>query len=272
MTPPTRFVLLGHPRSGSTLVTLALQQHPDVRMFGEVFHVEFLNRLIAYRWGVTGRPSLLRSRERTEAWVCTEHHDGAQFLDDLVYGDPSPDRPDAIGFKLFYDHARHGRTASAWDYLREQRDVRVVHLVRANLLECLVSTRTAELTNVWEVDEDEGTPGQPPPLRLTATECTEYFERLTTLRDRADGDLGLSHRQVLEIEYERDVHHDFDSTMRRVQHFLGVPAATLPMRLRKLSTRPVHERVANFAELADHFRDTRFRAFFEPSEVLDGHV
>ncbi|MFI7453480.1 sulfotransferase [Nonomuraea sp. NPDC049714] len=264
MDSPVKFVLLGHPRSGSTLVTVALQEHPDIRMFGELFHAEFQNRLIAYQWGISRRPSTYMSSERTQDWVYTDHQRGDRFLEDLVFGDPSEDRPAAIGFKFFYDHARAPRAISAWDYLRDDPEVRIVHLVRENLLDCLISTMTAEHTRVWEIEAEtyEKTP-EPPPFVIPPADCAAYFEKMTALRRRATTELAAPGRAVLEIEYERDVHSDFDGTLRRVQEFLGVPARPLPQRLRKLSRRPAHVLIANYAELSRHFAPTPARAFFD---------
>jgi len=42
------FILLGHGRSGSTLLVRSLTEHPNVRMFGELFHYEQKERERAF--------------------------------------------------------------------------------------------------------------------------------------------------------------------------------------------------------------------------------
>lgn len=240
-------------------------------MFGELFHAEFRNRLIAYQWGIACRPSTYMSSQRTEAWAYTDHQYGHLFLEDLVFGDLSVDRPAAIGFKFFYDHAQTPRAISAWDYLRDHHEVRILHLVRENLLDCLISTRTAESTQVWEIEagSDDETP-ELPPFVISPAECAAYFDKMTMLRRRATTELSAPGREVLEIEYEREVRRDFDGTLRRIQEFIGVAVKPLPQPLRKLSHRSADARVANYAELSRHFELTPSHAFFEKSGASHG--
>jgi LPS sulfotransferase NodH len=266
MGSPEKFVLLGHPRSGSTLLTVTLQSHPDIRMFGELFHAEAQNRLIAYAWGVECRPSQAIFPERTRGWVYTEHQEGERFLDELVFADSSEDRPHAIGFKFFYDHARSGRARSAWDYLRRHDEVRVVHLVRENLLDCLLSTRTAEHTGVWEVEADAPVPAEAPTFTIPPAECEAYFDRITGLRSRAVAELFSSERRVLDLEYDRDILRNFDRTLGRIQEFLGVPPRPLPQRLKKQARGPARARIENYEELSRHFERTPFATYFTQGE------
>jgi LPS sulfotransferase NodH len=263
---PVKFILLGHPRSGSTLVTVALQSHPDIRMFGELFHPEFQNRLIAYQWGIQRRPSGQMFPERTKAWCYTEHQEGDRFLEELVFGDSSPDCPPAIGFKFFYDHAQDARARSAWSYLCRHEEVRIVHLVRENLLDCLLSTRTAERTAVWEVEIDDPVPAEPSPFAISPAECDAYFDWMIKLRRQAEAQL-FGNRQILQLTYEQNIRTDFGNAMRRIQEFLGVTPTSLSPRLQKQSRSPAQARIENYSELSRHFEHTPFHAFFTTPEL-----
>jgi LPS sulfotransferase NodH len=263
MVSRVNFILLGHPRSGSTLLTLALQSHPDIRMFGELFHAEFPMRLRAFGYGIRCRPSQRMSLERTRGWAYTYHQDGGQFLKDLVFGDASDDAPLATGFKFFYDHARvEPRENSAWDYLRQNQDVRIVHIFRRNLFDCLVSIKTAERSKVWEVEVDDPLPPVLSPFVISPEECEAYFRSTIRMRERTISELTTAGRQVLDVAYEQDVLANLDETLRRIQVFVGTSPITLKKILQKQSSGPVSERVQNYSELCLHFENTPFRSFF----------
>jgi hypothetical protein len=55
----------------------------------------------------------------------------------------------AVGFKLFYYHARQLPYSSVWDYLAANRDIRILHIRRRNLLKQYYSLERAHKTNVW---------------------------------------------------------------------------------------------------------------------------
>lgn len=264
-----KFILLSHPRSGSTLVTLALQAHSDIRMFGELFHTDIQHRLKAYGWGIERRPSTLLNPKRTKGWYYTDHQEGVHFLEDLVYCDPSDDRPLATGFKLFYDHARAEHVKSAWNYIRLHEDLRIIHLVRANLLDCFLSIQTAETTTVWEIELDEPRASEQPILRIAPEACESYFKSLTLQRKNVASALFLPGRRVLQVEYERDVLGNFDETLYRMQDFLGVTPQALPKLLRKQATAPTRARIENYAELRRRFEATEFAQFFEPDGAFE---
>ena len=264
MASTEKFILLSHPRSGSTLVTLALQSHSDIRMFGELFHADIQHRLMAYGWGIERRPSTQLNPRRTKGWYYTDHQEGDHFLQDLVYGDPSEDRPLATGFKLFYNHARSERVKSAWDYIRLHEELKIIHLVRENLLDCFLSIRTAETTAVWEVEVDEPPSSEPPVLSIAPEECENYFNSLRLQQRKVASELFSPGRRVLQVEYERDILGAFDETLHKIQEFLGVVPEALPQLLRKQATAPTKARIENYAELRRRFEKTAFAQFFEP--------
>jgi hypothetical protein len=233
-------------------------------MFGELFHADILHRLKAYGWGIERRPSTQLNPRRTKGWYYTDHQEGDTFLQDLVYGDLSEDCPLASGFKLFYDHARSERAKSAWDYIRLHEELRIIHLVRANLLDCYLSIRTAETTTIWEVELDEQPSSQPPVLTISPEECERYFRSLMLQRRRVASELFSPGRRVLQVEYERDILGAFDKILYKIQEFLDVIPQSLPQLLRKQATAPTKARIENYAELCWRFEKTEFAQFFVP--------
>src|SRR5579859_5197188 len=112
----SRFIILCYARTGSELLLRALAQHPQVRLYGELFHA------VAGERGEHGVPG--RSLGDDE--------DGATFLRNAVFREQ--DGASAVGFKLMYSHAAAPPHASVWTALGEDRPVRVIRLRRDDLL------------------------------------------------------------------------------------------------------------------------------------------
>ena len=131
--PYTAFVLLAHGRSGSTVLTEALRGHGRIRMYGEICHED--------------------PDERDRATAADRRYEdgenGWRYLDEVVYRNRWWADIEAVGFKLFGDHARTGPAASVCDRLIGDRDIRVVLLERRNLLRALQSYEVAVRTNEW---------------------------------------------------------------------------------------------------------------------------
>src|SRR5215212_2439383 len=173
------FILLGHGRSGSTLLVRSLTEHPNIRMSGELFHDEEKERERAFH---ALNKKFGPGRHETNYY--REGDDGATFLRDSVFYQRPWNDILAAGYKMFYIHARHDSHArTAWDYLVGNKDIHVVHFTRANLLECWLSHKIAFITKEWAWQK--GAPGPRtvvPPLRFDPKECETHCNRTFALR------------------------------------------------------------------------------------------
>jgi LPS sulfotransferase NodH len=250
-----RFVLLSQPRSGSTLVRMSLADHSCVEMFGEIFNDDELIRRKALRTGSRQR----RLRGVVEPYQ--EGDDGARFLRERIFAGVD-EGPAAVGFKLFHSQARGDPTAAtAWDYLIAEEGIRVVHLVRGNLLDSYVSLQLALLTGTWLRPAGSPEPRRDvPPLELDPGACEEYFEEVSA--DFARAEHSFRHHLRLDIEYERDLCHDFEAALHRIQDFLEVPRVPPTRPLEKQARRPAREQIANYDALARYFRGSQHERFF----------
>jgi hypothetical protein len=256
-----KFILLGHRRCGSTLLFCDLVRHPNVYMFGEIFNESGEERRSSFASGL--RACTVAPRRGIDASkYYRDGQDGAKFLRDLVFFERYW-RPVASGFKLFYHQARDTESArKAWDYLISDKDVRVIHLVRRNMLESMLSLHIAVQTNEWaRFKGDAPAPNRTPdPLHLTPAECEGYFSEVEAHR-RWARDSFAAH-PMLEIEYEADLCDRFQATMYRVQDFLGVPRRRARKMLEKQARRTAAEAVSNYGELKAHFAHTPYDSLF----------
>lgn len=268
--PVTKFVLISTPRTGSTLLLLALADHPDVTMFGEIFNDD-----------PAARRRASRARKPRRETICEERHpvrphspapeanvepyrdsdDGKSFLIDRVFS--SAAGASAVGFKLFYDQARAAAPArSAWEYLAGDRSVHVVHLIRHNLLDNWLSLETALTTHEWF--ERRGTRSAAravPKVTVSPHALRAYFETIVHRRESIRAEF-CSH-PLIELEYGRDICGSFAGTMDRVQSFLKIRRCPSVAALAKQARHRASDRILNYEELKSYFSSTAYTEFFD---------
>jgi LPS sulfotransferase NodH len=178
------------------------------------------------------------------------------------------DQPDvaAVGFKYMYDQIP--RSPMVLPYAAARR-VRVVHLVRRNLLDSVISNQRALHTGLYHLPTD-GRPQIPwapaeldeGRIRLDPDQVLGELSRLARERERIRRWLRITRTLTLEVEYEtlvRDV-----AAFAPMLHFLGVQDADpgrLHSGLKKLRTTPREHVVENFGELQTALAGTAFEAF-----------
>ena len=118
------FIILTSPRSGSTWLVSLLNQMQGTTTYGELF----LPRKRSGKWDADfAYPRFVEARQAGQRNRPAEVF---KYLDTLYQ------QPGAVGFKLMYSHLR--RYPELLAYLLVHR-VRVVHLVRKNPLDLLIS-------------------------------------------------------------------------------------------------------------------------------------
>lgn len=249
--PPDRFIILSSARSGSTFLVGLLVSHPQVRCEGEIFHDVHPEKIF---WadmnsGVT-TPEILALRD--------ENPGG--FLEKHIY---VPDKPEvtAVGFKIFYYHAQREEWQPVWSYLQNDKELRVIHLVRRNQLARLLSDKIASTTNQWFSFEENS---QKPDLTvsLDAEDCLRAFEAAE--RQHREFAESFSGHPMLEISYE-EMAGDTAAASERLTDFLHVDRRLLLTGLKKQNRRPPQEVIENYAELERFFRGGPWQDYFSGS-------
>jgi LPS sulfotransferase NodH len=118
------FIILTSPRSGSTWLVSLLNQMNDTTTYGELF----LPRKRSGKWDADfAYPRFVETRQTGRLNRPAEVF---KYLDTLYQ------RPGAVGFKLMYSHLRRNPELMAYFLVHR---VRVIHLVRKNPLDLLIS-------------------------------------------------------------------------------------------------------------------------------------
>jgi LPS sulfotransferase NodH len=240
------FVVLAHSRSGSSILTNNIHTHARAICHGEIFHdVE------ATRWRVGDR-------------YCLLDEDAYRFCEEVAFSAPAPGVTH-VGFKVFPYHAQQNEMQRGmWRFLRERRDVRVVHLERWNLFDAFVSHARSERSGIWYLEGETDAASREAHEAVIQVDSGAFFEYA---RDTIVGMnwareyLDLDHRPCLKIRYD-EMERDLPEVMRRVFEFLDLPPRELAYRFEKLNRASHRSGVLNYEALKEHFAYSFFRDYF----------
>ena len=241
-----RFVIVGIARTGSTMLVSSLNAHPQALAFGELFRTPE-----AIGWDVPPFADFT-SKELLQLY----RNEPCRFLETAVFG-RWPSRKRAVGFKIFYYHARQAPYSQVWSYLAQRDDILVLHVKRRNVLAQYLSLKLAHDTSMWH-----GAPSGPrraQPLALDVEGCKMHFAWVRSAEKETDA--WFSGHRMLQVEYER-LAQDQAAELARVQEFLGLAPRSLAARTTRQRSVPLSQAIANYEELKAAFADTEWSAFF----------
>jgi LPS sulfotransferase NodH len=178
----------------------------------------------------------------------------------------------AVGFKLMYHQALY--SPEILPYAAVKR-IAVVHLVRRNLLDVMISSKLAEASGVYHVATDDrptlssGSVALTDlKIRLEPAEVIQTLKRLAREVRMARAWLRMTRTPTCEVEYEELIATPME--LGRVLNFLGLEhgaASDLRSALQRRNASPRSEVIENFAEIERSLSGTPFESF-----VLDRHT
>jgi LPS sulfotransferase NodH len=265
-------MVLGSARTGSNLLLSLLSAHPHIKTYGELFNLDMLPE-----------KNLLEVLD-----------DPVTFLRRKVYQDHKLEIA-AVGFKMFYEHLtrdyftklvdvsdaapqlreKYARFSSfiesnyawetlderfrtAWEFLRADHSLAVIHLQRRNMLNTLISLKQAYMTSQWwSLKSGLQTT---PPVHLDPEGCCRYFQKLTG--SAAEADAAFGEHPKINLIYE-DLIEKQQDTLQHIFAFLKVPYKSVTTRMKKQNLASPRETIANYEQLKSYFRNTRWDTFFE---------
>ncbi len=255
-----RFVVIGMPRTGSTLLATGLEQHPNVTCFGELIHPLESERKKVESIVVDGE----------NACFDPERDDAIEFLRTCVYENPTLVSR-AVGFKL-HGHFAAGR--GSHDLLARLRgeipDLRFIHIKRENYLDVYLSLAIACRDMKWSIFASEGN-GQNKselkrvePISIQFQEAEKYFFEMNNMDS-------LFYRLFSGVNYfcvnYADLDRFYEREMSKIYEFLGVESHVARPWVVKQNTSTARDLIMNYDELSERFSNTFFSRFFK--EALD---
>lgn len=244
-----KFVVLSVSRSGSNLLRDLLNAHSQTMMFGELFRSD---ESLSWDCPVNDR---LRSRSTRVTGLMKS--DPAALLSDDVFG-PTAGHIKALGFKLFYYHARSESLQPVWSWLKAHRDVRIIQLKRRNSLKRYLSLVKAKSTDVWR--DASGSQSSQKNFELDFDECLASFEEVRRWEEE-HVEFFRDH-ELHEVVYE-DLAGDYTGEALKVQQFLGLREEAVKPTIYKQAKRPLSESISNYDDLKNRFAGTEWSVYFD---------
>lgn len=260
-----KFVLIGAPRTGLSLVKAALSDHPECHVFGELFD--------------PSSPASVKSEQEDVFSFCpyTYGEDAGLFLRDWVFNfDRYPADTRAVGLTLRYDQARDQQASyRAWEYLLGDHSVHVIHLFRENLLEGFVALMHAIKSRSWLLEPfadgrlaSYGPTGtrfvekKPtvPPFEVI-TEQAEYFFQ-SSLANRSWTSSAFGTHPYVEIAH-RKLGSEFKDTLDEILDFLEIDRLPVKKKFVPPDIGVPAVQLSNYDELKDYFSRSIFSDFFK---------
>lgn len=163
------------------------------------------------------------------------------------------------GFKITYSQARKVDSPifgddDVWCELQRQKDIKIIHSVRANGLARIISWKIGMTTGMWQYysNSDRSLVR----IRIEPEECEKTWSFCDEKEKQIDQD--FSEHDLLKIQYN-DLAQNQTEVLKTVQEFLGVEVRTLTSPLVK-SLRPFV--LENLNDLKEHFKNTKWEWFF----------
>ena len=244
---PHRFVILATQRTGSTWLSDMLDSHPAISSYEELFLPADADRR---PWGPADQEFFDNYYERrvNHRWPLAKSFWALRYLEDLYAPRPTTE---AVGMKLMYSQLKERPWLLAYVVLRR---VRVVHLVRSNLLDVILSSETAKARRQYHALVSDAV--APSAVSLPAEQLVPELESLQRSVDRIRLLLRLLPAPSVEVSYE-ELTSD-DAAFRPVFSLLGVEPRALTSRFAKLNREPKADLIANYAEVERALKGTRY--------------
>ena len=245
----TRFVVLSTQRSGSTWVVDMLTSHPRVVAYSELF-----------MHGGEGVPKWGREQDLPYWQTFIREQGGGRIARPYwlwrYLGQAFEERPgvEAIGFKLMYSQLT--RIAKPLMPALWLRRVRIVHLIRRNALDVVLSKEAGEARR-GVLHAREGQPLESVRINL---QTADLLQRMTAHERAIEGArvrfkrVGIPYQEVVYEDLVADEEGGFASLFR----FLGVEPQPVSSALQKVNPTAHEELIENYGEVRDALDGTKF--------------
>jgi LPS sulfotransferase NodH len=246
--PPT--VVFAHRRSGSTWLGQVLNAHPEVTLFGEIFH---RGRATAAELAASHAPApqgfrplpVPRLLFMQFAYQSPGRFAALRYLTQVV---EEGDSAGTVGFKLMYDQLKEHPSVLGWLVLRRAR---VIHLVRRNPAHLAVSLLISRDTGVWH---SKG-PAADRVFSIDPAEVATTVRKVRTSVNKARAVLRCLPIRSTEVYYE-DLASSPSSSSAQLFRFLGLEpvAYSADDKLSKVIARGYDEVLSNFDAVQEKLR------------------
>jgi LPS sulfotransferase NodH len=265
-------ILLGSARTGSNYLMNLLASHPDLNSTHQVLSMKFIkddefdeliNEPINYikkrLMLVNNKPTIIKlfySNNPKKALANKNNYlktkNKKQFYESL-------DKREKTELKrtLKYDNSKiYNSYKKIWIWFKLNKNIKIIHLSRSNILEKYVSLFRALKSDKWTQtnnDNDKTT------IKIVPKDCLEFFKNYEMEKKKYT--LFFSNHKTLNVDYN-ELYLKKEETCNRILEFIGVSKQTLSSNMKKQNNSPLFESIENYDEIKDYFKNTKWSVFF----------
>jgi hypothetical protein len=246
------FVVLTLARTGSSWLIDLLDSHPDVVAYGELFGLDgreengekYGRHDVPYFESYVREQGGLRTRLKPVAQIDYLNH-----LTQMHAGS-------SVGFKLTYKEAALNPGLLPTLTLRRAP---VIHLIRSNALDAIVSWEVARSRRIFHLQQGEESPPFAP-VRLDAGSLAQQLDWREFAVTRMRARILTLRLPYVEAFYEELMGPRSEEKIAGILDYLGLelPPGLLKSKLMRVSDVPTSSAIANFDEVCDALAGTRF--------------
>lgn len=252
------FIVLAAYRSGTTLLLSYLNSHHNIRCHKRLFT---LTPVVKHFLRVDRRGSPFHrfrtaSIKRRIDYIFSHKQVMNEFMVDLC-ASPDRARADIAGVRITYAQADKHPDILEW---AAEKNVAIIHLVRENALQTIVSSATARKRGIaHSTSHVKPVTVWMPPFKLRI-KLTRLTHRIDTYRSI------LIRNRHLEVTYE-DLATRHETEINRVLDFLNIAQCQRPLtsKLVKLNSHSLEEIIENYEDIKGALSDTPFERFLATS-------
>lgn len=240
-----KYVILSTYRSGTNYLTSLLNSHPSIISHHEIFRDHYFSQLT----------TLSAFSKVISRWL--RDFFPQMYINKFIFKS-YPGIVGAVGFEVLYTNERKWQTRDLRQYLNDMPELKIIHLIRKNLLRVYLSLVTANKLLLWVSTRKNNQVLKP--IKINPAHLELFFNDITRLR--VDYQKYFKQKEVLEINYE-DLVTRKDKQMAKILAFLGVSKRKLSSPLVKLNNRLLKDCIRNYSELKRHFYGSKWQHFFD---------
>ena len=247
----TKFVVFTTPRTGSTLIVKTLDAHPEILCAGELFffkgdiyHTEYQYRF----WRVPGG-NKINYLVNYPKLFCTLNN----FLDKFYTHKDASIK--AKGFKLM--HFQTYYTPGIFQYLKKN-DVKVIVLIRKNVLRNTLSDLKARSTKVYHNEGNASTLTMPT-FKVDIEELGRKMQQIEGFNKQLENCTTNLNRKII---YYEDL-ENWDETISDVLNYLNVTNISLAPASKKLNPDRLEDMIENFSEVKSWLEKNNYEKYLD---------
>lgn len=253
-----RYVIICESRTGSTALGSALAMHPRVCAHGEVLqprqsNPEKMDSIIEFAGLNYNRPKPIISILRQKLI-----DDPLSYVKDYVL--VADGNHDVVGFKFKYEELSCGMFDTVVDYIRQDKQIKIIHLTRDNLWHRYKSMYIAvNVTKVYNSNKESLVVKCDKKNYVSPQTVHDAFEKSERWKQKYS-DM-FSQHQVFDLEYSQLVQQP-QETFSEVCNFLGTSTFQWKPETKKITAVQDDEIFENMSEIREYFETTKYKYMF----------